>query len=834
MSNTASGILFHGKNIVCKYPNSNKPVLKIKELIVPSGNVIFLLGASGCGKSTLLELLGLMNNTLVGGELLFYEKNGVPTSLQDINKFASNEINGLRKKHFSFIFQQTNLMENFTAYENVAVSSMIKENSSYSAIVPDIVESMARVKLPLNEVGYEKMPVYLSGGQRQRLSFVRAIQNSSDVLFCDEPTGNLDESNANELMSLLKESTLNGKTVIVVSHDINLALKYADQILLLTKNDAGYGELKLENIFDKKQWSDYNGTELLDFRNQIKGHFSTVENVISNSADETSELTHLHSNTYFQLFFRKELKSVLGKYLINFWVLSFTILLTLLSLGFANGSLRYLNAKMNSPFVNLVSFTPKGNESDVNNLLKDLNSSSFKSTYYYNIASGFSSDWLSFFNAIEGGNKAILPDSNKINEFLFRTIDKSIDKDLIREQFLTEDNLVSGSNLGLGGKADFGIIVTKSVMEQLGYPLDNPFLYFKFLASDTVAGLNKSKYVPVAIPVYAVVKQFPGQYSGLIPHDIWSAYVNDQFTDRQMFSPFHHMYSFKGYYLLNDSSSSSSEDIFKQCFQLYNKTFSGESVIQIDSLGHRKAIYFSYEHEEPLKNYIGLDSTYEVFRSLLLDNGIEDKNLIRYYAPHKVNWKNSERKYEKISVYFKSLDRIQLFADEIYSRNSPFLRDEEKMRIDLSLVNEKKNFLFLSRMANLTSYLLVIFSSLAVSLFAFFLLKTHLDKVKINLGTFKAMGLPDKRLIQIYFSVVLSFILISLTLGTVLSLLSGSIINNLLTDELFDEDGLVYFSFNGFYTYMGIIVILFSSALVSFLSVKKILNKTPGDLIYNR
>jgi ABC-type lipoprotein export system ATPase subunit len=194
--------LFTVSGLVCAYQKGHN-VLKVKHLVIPRHKIVVLIGKSGSGKSTFLETLGLMNNTITEGNVQFHCGNGEQSvSFKQLwQKGFSEQLASTRRKHFSFIFQSTNLMPSFTAYENACLSQMIQGRSFANA--------MAKVKsvmedLDLGHIPVEKHSVELSGGQRQRVAFIRAITPDFTVLFGDEPTGNLDEYNANELMTRLR------------------------------------------------------------------------------------------------------------------------------------------------------------------------------------------------------------------------------------------------------------------------------------------------------------------------------------------------------------------------------------------------------------------------------------------------------------------------------------------------------------------------------------------------------------------------------------------------------------------------------------------------------
>lgn len=226
--------VFEINNLECAYSN-NKTVLHIEDLKIPSGKLVFVLGVSGIGKSTLIETIGLMNNTVKNGteSSVKFSHNTVTEDISEIWKKGNEYLSEFRKKHFSFIFQNTNLMPNFTAGENMAVR-MLLEGKTLEESKDRVMHFMDR--LNLDRSLFDRNIYELSGGQRQRLAFVRAIVSDFGVLFGDEPTGNLDRDTAHRLMKTLKDNLieLNGSGLIV-SHDIPLALNFADTILLLSR-----------------------------------------------------------------------------------------------------------------------------------------------------------------------------------------------------------------------------------------------------------------------------------------------------------------------------------------------------------------------------------------------------------------------------------------------------------------------------------------------------------------------------------------------------------------------------------------------------------------------
>lgn len=236
------GLLFDIEKLRCSY---DKPyvegvshvVLDIRSLKLERGQRIFIVGESGIGKSTILETLGMMNNTIVAdssNQFLFYETDGRVTDLCQLWYKGDNALSNFRLKNYSFIFQSTNLMRNFTAYENVAYTRMLQGYSRE--------ECFEKTKQVLSELGMDhvdstRMTQELSGGQQQRLAFARAVLPDYTVLFGDEPTGNLDPENAMRLMKILEKRSEDGldTTAIIVSHDMHLATTFANVIVKIKK-----------------------------------------------------------------------------------------------------------------------------------------------------------------------------------------------------------------------------------------------------------------------------------------------------------------------------------------------------------------------------------------------------------------------------------------------------------------------------------------------------------------------------------------------------------------------------------------------------------------------
>lgn len=169
------------------------------------GEFVAIMGPSGCGKSTLLNILGLLDNP-TSGELWFIGK--------EVSRYSENDRTDMRNGNIGFVFQSFNLIDELTVFENVELQLLY-------AGVP-VRERVDRVNKALERMQIshrtEHYPQQLSGGQQQRVAIARAIVTNPKIILADEPTGNLDSTNGNEVMLLLKELNKDGATVVMVTH----------------------------------------------------------------------------------------------------------------------------------------------------------------------------------------------------------------------------------------------------------------------------------------------------------------------------------------------------------------------------------------------------------------------------------------------------------------------------------------------------------------------------------------------------------------------------------------------------------------------------------------
>jgi len=205
--------------------------LKNINLTIEDGEFVVILGPSGSGKSTLLNVISGLD-TVTSGKIMFRDEN--------LTDLSEDEMTEFRREHLGFIFQQYNLLQNLTVYENVQIGSDIGKNPL------DIDELLGKVGLA---AARNKYPHQLSGGEQQRVSVARSLAKNPDIIFCDEPTGSLDEYNSKQVLQVIQE--LNNeyrKTVVVITHNIGIA-KMAEKVIRMNSGliaDIEINKVKIE------------------------------------------------------------------------------------------------------------------------------------------------------------------------------------------------------------------------------------------------------------------------------------------------------------------------------------------------------------------------------------------------------------------------------------------------------------------------------------------------------------------------------------------------------------------------------------------------------------
>ena len=200
--------MIDARNINVKF--GKRQILKDLNLKVKKGEYISIIGKSGAGKSTLLNVISTLEKEYSGN--VFYEN-------KDIRDYNDFEISNLRNKKIGFIFQNFNLLEDFTVIENIMLPARLTKIDEIE-LKEKALGLINKFELDLTKNQY---PNELSGGEKQRVAIARALINKPEIIFADEPTGNLDSKMSIEISNILSKLNQEGQTIVMVTHNEELA-----------------------------------------------------------------------------------------------------------------------------------------------------------------------------------------------------------------------------------------------------------------------------------------------------------------------------------------------------------------------------------------------------------------------------------------------------------------------------------------------------------------------------------------------------------------------------------------------------------------------------------
>ncbi len=207
-------------NLTKKYKKKRKENLILDDVNVTfeSNKLYMIVGKSGVGKTTFLKCASLLTNV---------DSGTIKINNKDLTKLNNQELSDFRNKNIGFVFQEYNLLEFLTTRENVLLPTLKNKNNENKE---DRLKTLLDFVNLTDKIDY--YPDELSGGEKQRVAITRALINDPDIILADEPTGNVDSKNKENIIKIFKNISRDNKCVIVVTHD-NEILKYADKIYLL-------------------------------------------------------------------------------------------------------------------------------------------------------------------------------------------------------------------------------------------------------------------------------------------------------------------------------------------------------------------------------------------------------------------------------------------------------------------------------------------------------------------------------------------------------------------------------------------------------------------------
>ena len=515
---------------------------------------------------------------------------------------------------------------------------------------------------------------------------------------------------------------------------------------------------------------------------------------------------------YLRLLARREGKVVLGNKWSNLWLLTIVLVATFVSIAFSNGSMIYLSEKMNDPFTNWVSIENQFDGEKISDLRSHIDGNyELMERYKYSGVQVESNIAVSMYK--KGCKETIALDVRSYSD---------LNSELMAA-ILSEDNVVSNAVIPSEKIVSntLGLIITKDVLVKLlEYSEDEIPAYIYYSKNSEGADTlgiemgHTDKYAPVPLPLLAVVEKLPMNVDMICSQYFYEQYNNPTF-------PFN----------LNKVEYANTLAYFVPAeFEDFSEQLKSVAADRIDS--YMPVTPFPDEQVDYITPWMN-GSIVQVYphrdkKSIadkaelnkIINNNFAEKGVIRVYKYAVSDYPIDRLRY--LSVYFTSLDSIRAFEKFV---------KEYDVEVEMSQVSSKENFNAVSIMANILSWAMIVFSIVCIIMFIVNMLQSYFQKVKRNLGTFKAFGIGSLELINVYVLIMLVIILAAIIMSLAFTwLLQGVLpLLGLLKDGEFN-----YLSLWNLKTVCSIIIVIVATIVTVFVVMNRLLKQTPGDLIYDR
>lgn len=818
--------IFRIRNLSRVFGNNPTPSLYVPKLDIPRGQLVALIGRSGCGKTTLLETLGLMSQahsrTISDSQIVFYPEDGKPGfDYRELWRNSKN-LSQIRLEYMSFMFQQANLFPLFDIGDNTVLARML-QGGTYDETMAHVDRRFRQV-LPefyegnQDQAGngdslHRRWPNQLSGGQQQRVVFVRAIMKQSCVLFADEPTGNVGQQDARSIMELIRDHIDQSKdphkgrlaqTTILVTHDVPLAMDYADQIIVI--NRRGYipanhvFESKLES--GKRIWPDLKDGDISDRMDSTE--MPDLSDIINRTSaeEEIREVASVSSmasssDHTFKRFYNKHPNKELSLKTINGLILSVVLFIAFMAIGFSKGGMVYLQDKMKDPFVNWVDTTrPRGTNASVASILDSLRTDSAKERFMVNMVNGFYEVPLTVWDPHRMGTYPVWG----------RTIGF---EDPVLERIVDPESLQRKQERSFESANDLGLIISRDLAEQFLKTPDDPFLSYSYRSGDG--------YAQVPLPIIAVVNDIPGNYEFVMTKYLYGQIIAPD-------APLHPRHT-KGLKMFVPGDKQAAYEVRDSLIAAagalnirINKNLEPSEYNRSYLPGHT---LFIRMREHPRL----LDQVWEKIQDLPV---IQSMQCVRLYD-NRLNASSDLGAYDRISINLGDLNGIRALKT--------YLLEVFSIDIDMAKVEALDNYNFVTKLTTVTSAVIILISIISVSIFVSYILYMHLYKNRVYIGSFKAFGMTDALIRTLYISRMARFIIHGILVSLVATIIlgfSGSIREIMSLFYTTVESDYLYFDIFNLYPVIFIVVMGILSYISLHMTAQRFLDHSPGDLIYDR
>ena len=501
---------------------------------------------------------------------------------------------------------------------------------------------------------------------------------------------------------------------------------------------------------------------------------------------------------FLTIFFKPELISILSRRILIFILIAISFL-ALFSIGFSSTAKYYLKARMDNPFVKFISVDIPTDDDNIESVRKFLNNDSLKSKFGYSEFSELAkrninllaSDELKLDGSISARNQAV-----NNNDSLYK--------------FILSDNSIQLSDTILPFSSHpFGIIVTKRILNRLGYFNINTVSHIKMILAKADTNLNNQKDTYIILPINGVVDELPDKLDVLMGVYLYKSIIGSD----------------------EDSEYSNVLDINSSDYADENSVFIHSNLDSLSMLNSLKQIGIEYPNLSSSDNHLkGWCFTIKNFNdstnSLLTKKmgSLKPEKIYNYISHIDLSSKNEiVDDASKMMFVFNNLDSVKQFQEYMFN--------QYEWNLDMNTVEAKSNFNVISKISNILSFILYTTNVLLIIYVLTSIIFEHIEKNKQSLGTLKAFGLSNYTITIVYSSI--AFVISSTIFGLsfILVKLIGSPISSYIIKDLNVKD----FIFNINFDFMVIVrFVLMPVFIIAILIFNKLYNKTPGDLIYER
>ena len=521
---------------------------------------------------------------------------------------------------------------------------------------------------------------------------------------------------------------------------------------------------------------------------------------------------------YLQLLLRREAKEVLGRGGANLWTLTLVLVATFSSIAFSKGSMNYLQDKMEDPFTNWVSIAKATDD----NRASDEEFNRFRDSLY-DEANMKRFDYSAVLMS-QHSHYTMVGLSGR-NDYLSGLFFEQLNTRLVR-QVLSPDNIVAGCRVDTTLLADrsLGVILTLGAIQRIGYSETHLPSYVSYLAYNEGADslgfrlLDEDK-LPVALPVLAVVRRLPGNAQMMAAN-----YLYEQLTNSGANHPFH-IAAHTDDYLRQLAFFVAEEQA--EAFDAFAATAIPDSLRAAAQLlpdaGDRYAFMRCWRPGSVRMIAFGDGSTplplYQQVAYAIEDHFGDPTAVCRVFPIDAQVGKDTHSM--SLAVEFRSLDHIGAF--EAYAK-------EHHIQLEMEQVHSKQNFNAVTTMASVLSAAMVVFSIVCIIMFMVNMLQSYFQKVKHNIGTFKAFGMNGAELIKVYVMLLVAIV----TAAVIMALAVTWLLQLLLPAIGVEKGGFNYLDVWNDTTCIATAVIFLSTVMTVVAVMTRLLSQTPGDLIYDR